>query len=371
MRPVSDAFLRTVSGSHRMCVEARICDPGQTGVDPAGTEIRILDGDVRLDATADVRSTVDLTTDGNRAWDPHGLLNPYGPEVWIRRGVELGVGREWVSLGYHKVYAVDQDNTPDGPIRITARDRMSGLVDADMLAPRQFKRTQSVRQMVESLVLEVYPTASIAYDFDPDAAKLNRTILVEERRYEALRDLARSLGKILYYDHAGILQLRDAPAPLTPVLEVAPGRGGVLVSMSRSLSREGVYNAVVAVGEAGDSKAPARAVARDMNPASPTYWNGPYGKVPRLYSSPLITSNAQAGQAATALLRSVVGFPHAVDFSAVPNPALEPLDQVRVRYRDGSVIHAVTTLTVPLTAEQAMTATTLDQTGLTIEVGDE
>lgn len=374
MRPVSDAFLRTITGPHKMVAEARIVAPGQTGTDPEGVTIQILSGDVRLDASADVRSTVDLTTSGVGMWpsSPSDLITPYGPELWVRRGIEYGNGqREWVSLGYHKIYSVEQDEAPDGPIRIAARDRMAGLVDARMLAPVQFNPNHTVRQFFDRLVLEVYPWAVIEYDFLPEAIAVNRTIVVEEDRYAALFDMARSLGRVMYWDHAGKLQIRKPPDVATPAYEVSYGRNGVLVEMSRSLTRDGVYNAVVAQGEAPDDKPPVRAVARDMNPVSPTYWYGPFGQVPRYYSSPFITNTEQAASAAAAMLARSIGLPYSVDFTAVPNPALEPLDRVRIRYRDGSTVHVVQTLTIPLTPSGAMEATTREQTNVAIEIGED
>lgn len=356
-----------------MVAEARIVDPGQTGDDPDGTVIEILDGNLALDASANVRSTVDLTTNGVRMWNksPAGLINPYGPELWVRRGVQYGNGaREWVSLGYHRIYSVGQDVAPDGPLRLDARDRMSGLIDARMLAPRQFTAAASVESLVTSLVHEVMPTAVIEYDFEPHDVKLNRAVVVEEDRYAALLDVVQSLGKVCYWDHAGKLQIRTPPNPLTPVYEVDSGRGGVMVKLSRTMSRDGMFNAVVAQGEAPDNKPPARGYARDMNPKSPTYYDGPFGRVPRYYRSPLITSPQQATQAARTLLTNALGLPHSADFSAIPNPALEALDPVRIRHRDGSEVHVIETLNVPLVANATLDGTTRDLTAVEIDDGE-
>jgi hypothetical protein len=113
-----------------------------------------------------------------------------------------------------------------------------------------------------------------------------------------------------------------------------------------------------------------RALAVDSNPDSPTYWSGPFGKVPRFYSSPFITTTVQAQSAAASILRQSLGLPYSVDFSLVPNPALEPLDPVLVRYsnRDAAETHVIEQLTVPLVASAAMTATTREQTLIAIGV---
>lgn len=370
MRPVSSDFRNAVTGSHTAVFEARVVDPGQTGTDPDGITIPILGGDVQLDVSAESRSTVDLTTDGRGQWNT--AITPYGPELWIRRGIDLGGNHlEWVSLGYHKIYTVEQDQAPDGPIRLAGRDRMAGLIDSRMIAPKQFGANHTVRQFFELLVLETYPWAVIEYDFNPDGITVGRGVVVEQDRYAALLDMARSLGKVMHWDHAGVLQVRKPPNPTRPVYEVATGPGGVLVELSRSMDREGIYNAVVATGEAGDDKPPARGVARDMNPASPTYWFGPFGQVPRFYSSPLLTTDGKARTAAATLLQRVTGLPYSIDFGMVPNPALEPLDPVRIRHRDGSEIHVIQTLTVPLTPGETMAATTREQTDANIETGDQ
>lgn len=373
MRPVSAAFLRTVHGSHVARFRAVLCEDYQTGLDPAGTVVPIVAGTVSMDATADSRSTLDLTTEAS--WWPQDatdLLAPYGNELFIQRGVEVAGGAtEWVSLGYFRLYSAGQSGAPTGAVRLTGKDRMSAVVDSRTLSPVQFMGSQTVRQMVETLVLQVLPAAAIGYDFDPDALTLGRTIVVEQDRYPALLDLARSLGKVCYWDHTGTLQLKSPPDPASPVFSVTAGQDGVLVSLDRELAREGIYNAVVATGEAADNKAPARGVARDMNPASPTFWPGRFGQVPRFYSSPLITTTSQARAAAGTMLGRALGAPYQIDLTFVPNPALEPLDPVLVSLPDGrQEVHTMQTLDVGLTADTAMTGTTKDQTDQDVEESD-
>lgn len=376
MRPVSEVFLRTVRSSHRAIFRARVVDAFTTGTDPTGTDVPIIDGDVQFDSTADVRATLDLTVPGD-LWtsDPSGLVVPYGNEVFVERGVEYGNGeRDWVGLGYYRIYDTEQDNVPRGSVRLSGRDRMAGLIDSKLLAPVSFGSGHTIRQVFEALVLEVYPNASIVYDFNPDGVALGRAQVADhdKDRYPFLLDLCRSLGKVMFWDHDGSLRVKSTPDPSDPVFEVNAGAGGVLVDMSRKLSRDGVFNAVVATGEAPDGKPPVRAVARDMNPKSPTFWGGKFGQVPRFYSSTFITQGGQARTAAGAMLRGVLGLPYNVDLTTVPCPALEPLDPVRVIYsdRDNPEVHVLEKITVPLTPGAAMTATTREQGGATVNVGD-
>lgn len=371
MRPVSAAFLRTIRGSHTMAARATVLSTFQTGVQPTGTTIDIIDGQVTVDGTANIRSTLDLTTDGTGMWPTAvaDLLAPYGNEIFVERGVQYGNGTtEYCSLGYFRIEAPAQDEPPDGPIRLTAKDRMASVVDARLLSPVQFLATDTYGSVVTALITEVYPSATIQWDDSTNTETLDRALIAEEDRYAFLNDLVTSRGKIWYWDHRGILVITDVPDPTVSVFDVNAGENGVLVSASRQLSREGVYNAVVAQGEGADTQTPIRGVAIDSDPTSPTFFYGTFGPVPRYYSSPFITAQSQADSAAAALLRQSLGLPYSVDFTAVPNPALEPYDPVAVRFatRSGVELHILQSLTVPLVEDKALTSTTREQTTVLI-----
>ena len=368
MRPVSDAFLTTIRGSHEMVADARIVAPGLTGTNPTGDTLTVISGNVVLDGTAQVRSTLDLTVDGTGGW-PGGTagLSPYGNEIFVRRGVKTAAGAsEWVSLGYYRIQSIEQDRPPDGPIRITGRDRMQAVIDARLLTPVQFDDGALVGGIVEQLVNEVYAgwTPTVEWSDDTDTQAIGRGITADEDRYATLNELITSYGLIWYWDHRGHLVVKPVPSPSAPVWDVDAGAGGVLLRASRELSRDGVYNAIVVSGEGADTSTPVRAVVVDNDPTSPTWWDGPFGRVPRAYSSPFVTSIPQALSAGASLLTRTRGLPYSVTFSSVTNPALEPYDPVRVRQstRGGRETHSIDRLTIPLTADAAMDGTTRQQT---------
>lgn len=380
MRPVTSRFLSALRGSHRISVRARVVEQFQTGTDPTGTEINVEGGDVESDAKvigerevrgAVVRSSADLATTGVRMW-PYAasdLLAPFGNEIYLERGIAFGNGIfEWVGLGYFRIETVDQDEAPDGQIRITAKDRMAAIEDARFTEPQQFVQGQTLGTIVTELVTDVFPDAVIEWDDDTDLSTLGRSQVFEKDRFGALTDLTTSAGKMVFWDHRGVLVIQDIPDPGTPVYSVNAGEEGVLVTMSRDLSREGVYNAVVAAGEAADSQPPVTAIAIDNNEDSPTFFGGRFGRVPRFYASPFITNVTQAQSAAHAILIQSIGLPYNVDFGTVPNPALEPLDPVEVVYpktsRSPSMrkeTHILQTIKYPLAPESAMTAVTREQ----------
>lgn len=366
MRPVSKRYLKAVRDSHEVVTRVRFVTPGQTGVTPTGVEMAVIDGRVTLDANAAVRTTGDLTL--AEPWSDEGTgVAPYGQELYVERGVSFGNGqREWVGLGYLRITAVDQEDAPTGPLLVQVADRMQAVVEARLLAPVQYAKTTLLGVIVADLVQEALPGQVIEWDDTTNNLQVGRALVVEEDRHAFLDDLVRARGKVWYFDHRGVLVIKNPPSALDPVVEVSAGRGGVLVSASRGVSREGVHNAVKASGEAVDDSPPVYGVARDLNPDSLTYWEGPYGKVPRFYSSPFITTTAQATAAAKAMLQTSLGLPHEVDFTMVPNLALEPLDAVTVTYppdptkrpRVRSEVHVLDTLSIPLTGAGAVRATT-------------
>lgn len=365
MRPVSDAFLRTLRGSHQMVADARVLTSYQEGVDPDGIDIPIVSGDVSMDASASIRSTLALETDGNQLWSTEvsGLLTPYGNEIFVRRGIDFGDGtREWVSQGYFRITDVQQDNNVDNIISITAFDRMSNIIDSRLTEPRQFQVGTLLTQIVFDLIHEVYPLATISWFGSGVGEIIKRSLVTEdEDRYKFIDDLVKSYGKIWYWDYRGELIIKDPPDPLTPVYTVNAGEAGVLVSFSRSISREGAYNAVVVNGQGTDSIPPVHVVVIDDEPLSATYWYGPFGKVPKFYSSSFITTVDQATNAATAMLQQSRGLPYNIDFNTIPNAALEPLDPVRVLTGDRDEIHVLETISLPLTYANSQSATTREQ----------
>src|SRR5690554_204986 len=367
-------FAAIIRGSHDPVFEARVLTTFQAGDDPAGVTIGIIGGDVTFDATAGVCATLNLVTEGiddlgKSRFPRHAadLLAPYGNEIWVRRGVDIGDRVLWVPLGYFRIDNVEQQDSPYGEISISGQDRMAGIIDARLVVPRTFPPHTTVAGVFATMVGEVYPDAVIVFDDDTGFAPIGNTLTFEEDRYEPLAELANAFGKVMYWDGEGILRVESPPDESQPVMEVNAGSDGVLITSARRVSREGVYNAVVARGEGGEQTDPVFGVAVDIGPNSPTRWGGRFGKVPRFYSSPFIQTTSQAEDAAAQILRRQLGAPFSVNFNAVPNPALRPWHPIRIEQRDGNrELHVVQTLTIPLTADGAMTGTTREKTQVLI-----
>lgn len=363
MRPVTDRFVEAIKGSHKIAFRALALEPGQSGTQPVGVELAVISGKVSYAWNTPIRAMLDLTVKPMsdvgfpiRASDP---LDVSGKEIIVYRGIDYGGGdTELVSLGYFRIDEDEQDIPINRPIRISAPDRMAGIVDARLESPRQYTSAWNYGDALEDLITEVYPDATIEWDDSTNSRGLGASVMQDEDRYALAEDLVTAVGKIFFWDYRGILVVRDPPDPSVIVGEIRHGTRGTLVGLKRRRSRIGAINIVVATGEATDERAPARGVARDDNPASPTFWQGPFGPVPEFYSSPLLINDAMAMKAARTILDRKLGLHYAVDLSAIPNPAYEVGDPLLVSYDDeaGTEIHIADTLDIGLGASEAMTA---------------
>ncbi|MFG3338727.1 DUF5047 domain-containing protein [Glycomyces sp. NPDC048151] len=369
---VLDAVLR---GSHTALIEARAVTGHPTGANPPGTALDIIDGDVELDATAAVHGTLRLTVSGTAGgggarthWPGAGtdsLLSPWGGEVFVRRGLRTPSGTWWSPLGYYRIDTVEQTRRR-GQIALTGSDRMATVRDSTLIAPRQYGPQVTLAEVFADLIGELIPDALIRFDSGTGAAPLGRAIVCEDDRYATLAQLAAAHGQIPWWDGEGVLRVRDIPDAPEPVWTVDAGPGGVLVETRRRLTRAGAAGAVVARGETAGTSEPVQAVAYDTDPASPARWGGPMGMVPFVFESAAILTVDQAARAAAAMLRRGRGRPSAIDFGSIVHPGLRPWDRVRVTGANGGFeVHQLERLTVPLTIDAAMSASTRDQTALT------
>jgi hypothetical protein len=345
-----------------MAVRARILTAFQTGVNPTGTEIPIIDGDATFDANAKVLATLDLATEGHESADPN--LSPYGNELYVERGVRLGDETvEWVGLGYFRIDTVSEQSTSLGTLRVTGKDRMSQVIDSRRTHPKSFPSGTTVIAIFDFLIKEVFPSAVIEYDFGSELF-ISSTHICERDRYDFLNELATARGKIFYFDYRGVLVVKSSPEPTVSVFSLHGSKDGILLEpVHEERTREGIYNGIVAFGE----KPSHNRLAYDGDSNSNTYWYGPFGKVPRFYYSPFITSQAQADSAAFSLISKILGEPFRLDLSMVPNPALEVLDMIEIIIPHHSTRQLlIQTLRVPLSAQQVMTCTTKDKASVII-----
>lgn len=363
MRTASTAFASAITESHQLAVQVDLLDDGED----VATVTEVVEGQVTLDATAQTRGRLEVTIvdDGTLGLipdDPTDDFAPYGNELRVSRGITFpDATTEVVSLGVFRIDDVNVSDTAQGMLlQISGLDRSARLIDARFEEPFEVAQgtnyTTAIRNVLEQGWAEM----------EMDLAETSRTtpqLTAEEGgdRWAFATEMATSLGMVLYFDGDGVCVMRPQGAVSTSaVLTLAEGAGGVLVEAGFRWTREGTYNRVIATGENTGETAPSRGVATDDNPASPTYYYGPFGRVPRFYVSQFITSDDQAQDAAAAILSRELGTTRQVNFGAVVDPRLEPEDVVRItRARAGiDEDHVVDQVTIPLSATGVMTGRT-------------
>lgn len=160
--------------------------------------------------------------------------------------------------------------------------------------------------------------------------KVSANTIYERDRLDAVQDLCKRIFCDYRFTGEGLLEIY-------PILEQAPvatlegGPEGLLVHVDRSQNGEGLYNRFVVDGtrDVGGKSIPVRAIADITSGVLAV--DGPHGRVPEFYSSPMITTQAQADAYATQMLQSQLsGLTVDLVVTAMPMPHLQQGDWVTV-----------------------------------------
>lgn len=355
MHAVTPTFLDAIRAPHTVAIRVDVRWPdGSTTTDLAVGDSNGNAGQVVDDATSKVRRVLTLNVTDIAAWRDIVLggatLRPYRGVTYVDQTSEL------VPLGVFEVRGTSEDLTGLTPGKITAPDRWRRIQRARFYAPES-SRPQTVPAEWTRLVIDGMGTSGVGvYDLSGSAAACPHTIWARDRDVAA-EGLADSVGCEGYFNADGDAVLRPIPDVTgDPVWTVDPGDSGTLIAGSSDRTDERTYSAVVVVAARADGSVPfAPVVVEDLDPSSPTFVGGPFGKVPRFYASPTIANADQARVAADALLRKARGTAATVSLTSIVNAALWSGDVIGAVYPDGRTEHhVIDTLTIPLNADSPM-----------------
>lgn len=331
--PPSVRWLEALRESHRVAEVVELHWPdGRVQVVPH------TGGSVTVDRSAEVRRTasVESTDRSLLPVTPTDFLAVAGARLRILSGLWLEGQPVTVPVFYGRVDDLDGD--PDtGEVSISASGLESVLVDAAFETPYTTRGETAAVTSITGLIRDVLPDAVVTSTAS-DTALGVRTWDVQSSRWAAIQEIATAVGAECFADADGHFRIEPLPDLLTAEVawEVAAGEGGVLISAKSGWSRADLYNVIVASGENTEADLPpVSATAEDDDPGSPTYVDGPFGRKPRFYSSPTLTSVGLAQGAANKLLQDAVRPSATADITALPNPLLEPGDVVRAVYASG------------------------------------
>lgn len=354
----SARFREAIRYSHRAVIEVVAMADGSVVSDP----LAVVGGSVTMDATAASmrRLSVDLAEPLRVPADADDVLSPFGFELRVKRGIMFPDGTvELMPLGVFPIQS--SDVTSDGlVVKIDGLDRSQRVRDARLMdayaVPANTNYGQAIRDLIDAGVPGLTYAFASVHDLSP-ALQFS----AQADRWELAQTMAGACGMNLFFDGEGVLTLRPRmAASTTPEWTVSDGPGGVLVSASSKLDRGPAYNGVVASSSMPGATTTYRSVALDLDPSSPTYWDGRFGRKPMFFTSPLITSQEMCDRAAATILGTQIGVAKSVAFDTWADPSREPGISALVHDArlglDG--VHVVDSLTMPLTAKGRMRAQT-------------
>lgn len=327
MWPTSPGFTAALhSSSRRWSTRVEVL----AGADRLATLTTVESGAVDIDNVA-VRRSLDLTVlDPTGAITPasaRDMLAPRGTEIRVWRGLHVGGQPEWVPLGVFGV--VDPQVSAHGGgtvIKLTGRDRVDAVRVRRFAAPWSIARGTPTAKAISDIVtsrLDVpvritatgSTTPEVVYDALSDP-------------WDAVRELASADSLTAFFDPLGTFVVAPDDEALTDVT-YSPGPGSMLVDSSRTISAENVYSGVIVRGEHPDYP-PVVAEVWDTDPASPTYYLGPFGRRPYGFTSSIITTQAQALAAGQSILPRVTRMRQTAELHTIGHPGHDVADVVRV-----------------------------------------
>lgn len=359
---VTSAFRTAVAAGHRAIVRADVCQVDGTIV----TTLQPLDGTVTIDFERSVRREAgDVTlVDPSGALvvdDAADILSPLtGYELRLYRGVRYGDGSEEVVplgvFGWTRTSVAESD----GGLTITLgglQDRAARISRTRLSQPYAVSTATAVEDVIEALLTRAWPDVDLGGGLPTTGRTTPAAAWQVEGDADPWEDcyaIADQCGYRLAVDVDGQVVMQSIGGGATD--PVAGYGDGTLLSVTRDWDITDTYNGVIAIGVGSGLLIPARAVAWDDDPASATYYEGSFGRRPRVYVSGLLLTAADARAAADAQLAKTLGITEAVSFTALVDPSLDVGDRITVT-RDAlgiSGTYRIDRLEIPLAPDGVM-----------------
>ena len=363
MFPTSANFRTAISTSHTVVSKAEIW-----ATDQKLDDIDIESGSVEISTSSAIRRTckVNLVTDRtNNNLVPDNqfdLLNPFGNEIRLYRGVKFSdATEEYIPLGVFVITDVSISDTNDGvSIELSGEDRALIVSRNKWTSPYQLT-TGTLETSITNLLLNRYP--EVVTSFPTTNVTINQVILGAENENDPWKDaveICELVGFDLFFDATGVVTMKQFPTldGTSPIATFEEGNGTTVTSLNRSISTKETFNGVIYYVEGSNVSTPIRVEVWDEDSGSPTYRYGKFGQVPTFISTNLLNTSAAAITAATLLLNTYIGAQETINWEGLVNPALDVQDIVYVKAVGAKVdrIVILDTLTIPLSPNEVMSA---------------
>jgi hypothetical protein len=364
----SDRLKAALRDSHLVLSRVTLCEYVAGEYVEVGDPLPIEKGTVGIDAGSNVWRTLNATVvvpplgaDGRDVVD---LLNVESAEVKVEMGVEFAPGdQEWVQVGQLRIETLT-DTLSTSRKELVAYDRAIRVADFPLVttyAPRTM--TGDVLSYIDAakdLITAAFPSEAppefVVDSALDDAAVPPLEVSYDGDRWSAINELLAAVGAVAHNDHLGRFVFRSAIPDAEPVWTFDVGETGVLIDADIEQTRDGQANAVALTCEppSGDR---IFVYLVDSDPASPTYYDGPFGRKPIFRRNDTISNASQAVTAARGYLVANLGAARAIDFQSLYNFLVQPMDVVAFDFGDGVESHAIDGLSFALDGGEMSGAT--------------
>ena len=325
----------------------------------------VVDGSIQVDSTASFRRT--LT--GLKIVDPTGYWLPNdandllsvtsGAEIYVKTGMMVNGVPELFSQGYFGVQTSQVDDGPQGiTITIGGSDRSRQISRNKTTAPYVILPNLNVVDQVKALWTAYAPIAGITFR-SATTTHVTTYVSIDEQAdpWQEGLNILQSIGFEGFFDSDGVCVIQPIPdindSARSITYQYSEGMTGTIIDMSRKQDNEGIFNGQTVIGASTYGLTPARAVVWDTDFNSPTYYNGPYGRVMNFTQSDKVSYNAQALDMATGLLNKSKGLSEVVNLDIIPNHAHQEEDIITVTRTSSNLSNTpmfIDTMTVPIMA---------------------
>lgn len=307
--------------------------------------VPIKSGNISIDRNSDIRRSGSITF----ASDSINLaaFEPTGLEVNIRSGVVYNNGdSELVSLGWFRTETYSRQDGVSKELTMDLFDRAKVHQDVQTFwdVDRSGITVEAAKEIYTNYSfgpLGYLPSTTWDASFNL-TTKLPGGSVASGTHLDAMNMIALTLAGEFYFDPDGN-QVFGVIPKVSPVFEdnvsvwdIDVGETGVLVSANLTSTRANTYNGVSVLGATAESGTRVYAYATDSNAASPTFFNGPFGRKTMRIESDTLTTKIACYAAATSQLQNLTGLSKKVSFTSLWNPALQEGDTCLFTFTDGT-----------------------------------
>lgn len=241
-----------------------------------------------------------------------------------------------VQLGEFLADGIDRPRFPH-TIHITGRDFTKKMILAKFAVTTAFAAGANVGTTIQTIATNAGITK---FNFVTVTNTLGSVVTFEKNttRWEACKQLARSISCDLYFDNNGYLTLKPMVDPLTASLAYTFDTGvtGNLADYSRSTNDSRLYNDVIVYGDSQENPL-VNAHVSNTAPSSPTSIANLGQTRTYAFASQFFTSNAQALAYANKLLSVVALEQYDMNLTSIVIPWLEAGTAIEVLAPDAAV----------------------------------